>query len=232
MLLRRLMIAAATILLPAVAQAQHTITFEQATGCNQTGPGYFASVRNGYEGFSWNNGYSANMHSPDCAGLDAFLVGPPPNGIYTGVHGGDWDAYDAGAFIDQSMSRLSDPFNVLGLWATSQLLTGMQVRAVGYGPGGGLLYNEVFTIDAAAPTYLDLGYTGIETLSLSWVVGTGLDSHGQQSASLFAVDDIVVSGNGIQNDPTAAPEPASIILMFTGLAGVGGVAVRRKRTGR
>jgi hypothetical protein len=225
--LLRLTLIAAALIVPNAVQAQHTITFE-GTGCNQTGPGYFASVRNGYESFDWNNFYAFDMHDPACAGNRNFFLGAPPSGLYNGVHSGDWDAYDPGCCIALTMSRPGDPFNVLGLWATSELLTGMKLTVLGFGAGGGLLYNNVFTIDSNAPSYLDLEYMGIESLSMSWVVGTGVDAQGNSATSRFAVDDIVVSGSDIVNDPTTAPEPASIVLMLTGLSVISGIAAGRR----
>ena len=59
---------------------------------------------------------------------------------------------------------------------------------------------------------------------------TGVQFLGTSSDDIFAFDDMTIGSLEQVVPPRITPEPASIVLMVTGLAGVFGIARRRKAT--
>lgn len=136
-----------------------------------------------------------------------------------------------------SLIQNSTPFRFQSAYFTSAEHTDATMTVWGFRPGDqmpsltpwihaqlGATYFAQFLIDWAAPTMRVFDWSGVTTVALSSRGGIQFNSAAGPSGEYFAVDDVAVSS------VTAAPEPASSVLLATGLLAIAAIA-RRRRTG-
>jgi hypothetical protein len=201
-LLARSTVVALLVLLPSIAPAQ-TITFE--------GLGDGAGVPNGYAGLNWQNMYTLNATT---------YVGGN-SGYNHGRVSGDMVAYNG--FADPAaVLEGTSPFTLNSGWFTAAWNDGLQLDMTGY-VGGVATYFASNILNTNGPSFLTFDWMNLS--SVSFASSGGVDNESLSgSGEHFAVDDLTVNA-----EVTAAPEPASVVLLATGLLGVGVVARRRRK---
>jgi hypothetical protein len=108
----------------------------------------------------------------------------------------------------------SGPFDLNSAWLTAAWNDGLQLEVQGFA-GGTLLYDQTYTLNAAAPTLLAFNYLGVDEVSFS---SSGGINHGYDgSGTQFVMDNLTVS----------VPEPSTIGLVIFSAAGVGLVGSRK-----
>jgi hypothetical protein len=165
------------------------------------GPGTFGSaVPSGYGGFQW---YNFNYLD----GMD-FTA----SGYQNGVLSANNVAFNGSGNPAELSS--SGPFDLNSAWLTAAWNDGLQLEVQGFA-GGTLLYDQTYTLNAAAPTLLAFNYLGVDEVSFS---SSGGINHGYDgSGTQFVMDNLTVS----------VPEPSTIGLVIFSAAGVGLVGSRK-----
>ena len=186
--------------LPAIAQAQ-LITFDDAmTGCGSTG------LSNGYQGFNWNNFYVLNA-TPGCYQASGYT-----NGIVSSPN----VAYNS--YANPASVSLAGSFTFNSVYMTAAWNDGLNVFVQGF-VGVNPVYSQLLVINTNGPTLFAPNWTGVDEVLFTSSGGT---PHGYSGGGTHIAFD-----NMLMNNATVTPEPATLLLLATGLAGIGGIVRRR-----
>ena len=185
--------------LPAIAQAQ-LINFDDLSGCG-------TPVSNGYQGFNWSNFWVIQSSCETASGYVNGMVSSP-NVAY--------NSYAALATVSSA-----NPFTFTSVYLTAAWNDGLTVTVNGYDALNNLIDNASFTVNTSGPSYEVLNWTGVSSVNF---VGAGGTPHGYSGGGTHIVFD-----NMLMNNATVTPEPATLVLLATGLAGIGGIVRRRRQ---
>lgn len=194
-------IAIVAVSLPARAQLA---TFDDLAACtpdNTTG----LPIDPGYAGFTWSNFYVVD--GPNAA----VAFGGP--GYANGTISPRCVALN-GFGASAMLSASSFTFN--GGYFTAAFADGLTLSITGYS-GSTALYAQTLTLSTTTPQLFNVAWDNLT--SVSFASGDGAPG------SQFVFDNFRFNNTP---DPTITPEPASLVLLATGLLGIGGVARRRK----
>ena len=145
--LKSIVLGAAFVALPAIAQAQ-TITFDDLDG----GCGVDPLVTNGYNGFNWANvNVFCGANYPGTGFYNGVVSGP--NAVFN--YKGNWANFSS-----------SNPFTLISVWATDAA-SNQDVTFVG-SLGGNITEVSTFSILENAPTLLT--FSGLEQRRLRGVL--------------------------------------------------------------
>jgi hypothetical protein len=158
-------------------------------------------IPDGYGGFDWTN--------------MAYIQGSavyPTSGYENGAVSGTYVAFNDSEFI---ASAAATSFNFYSAYLTAAWRNGLSIEVQGF-LGATMLYNQTVVVNPNSPTLFNFNYFGIDRLQLRGIGGTyaGFGWDGTH----FAMDNF---------DAAGVPEPMSLLLLGSGLAGL---AVRRRRS--
>lgn len=154
-----------------------------------------------------------------------------------------------------AITSAADDFQVLRVYAAS---LGGTLVSITSSEENQFVYENFVSLGTCAPVWCSPAtfYIGLERTSsggpFAWLTGEALgftawntgepnDQGDERVAHMFSTrgevlwNDISYTSNPMrgviewENDPTTVPEPATIVLLATGLAGLGGIRARRKR---
>ena len=204
LLVKSLVLLAPLALIAGGSASAQTITFDDIAIDS------IGAIYDGYAGFNWDNfGYIKNTYHPG-------------SGYDNGVVSGEYAGYNLNAYV-ATMEDVA--FMFTGAYFTAAWNTDLNIRIDGYDNNNSIINTATIVVDYDAPTLFMARWTNLYKLSFTSWGGTGAVSGG--SGAHFAVDNLTV--NQCQMDPiTPVPEPATMLLFGTGLAGLAAVARRRK----
>lgn len=199
--MRRLLTLAltATLCSPAIASAQ-TITFDDL-------PSSCASlIPNGYQGFNWANFWY--LSGTSCL---------PGSGYANGTVSGNV-AFNAFSDPASMLMASGTPFTFNSVFMTAAWNDGVSVTVEGL-MNSTVLFASTVTVSSHAATLFNFDWTGINSVRFSSSGGVNQGYGGE--GSHIAFDNLTVN-------QSVVPEPASMLLIGTGLAGVAAARRRRK----
>jgi hypothetical protein len=166
------------------------ITFDDLTGTELPVPA-------GYNNLTWNNfyyldGLTYGSASGYTAGLES-----DPNDAYNG--------YGTNATITSTV-----PFGLASAYMTGAWNDGLQVEVQGY-VGGSLTYDNTYTLNATAPTFVTFNYSGVtevQFISSGGTVHSGYGGSGEQ----FVMDNVTVQFPPTPPVITVQPAPQSVLV--------------------
>lgn len=195
-------IAAALCLTAGKTMAQTTLNFEGL------GSGYQYPIPDGYGGFQWGTtsdpGWWATITSPPFGSwVDPTIC----------VHdGGNTCAFNDGPVGGGpvSLSRTT-PFNFMSLWLANYQGAG-SLTITGW-LAGSEVYSDVVTLGSSFTNYA-FDWTNVDMVNID---------PGAANSAWFLADNLTYSD--------VTPEPVTMVLLGTGLFGIGMARIRRRRNG-
>lgn len=190
---------AAALALSAASARAQTFTFE--------GLGDGVDVPSGYAGLTWSN----------------FTIMDPasfftPSGFQNGVVSPANTAYNP--FGDPASFGSATPFALQSAYFTAVWNDGLTLRVVG-SLAGATVFSQSHVLSTTGPLFIDFGGVSVDAVLLEPSGGTPAGY--AVDGTLFSMDDLTIVA------AATVPEPGTIALVLTGLAGVGAVSARRRR---
>lgn len=186
-----------------------------------TAAGCGANTFTAYGGLAWT-GWGA-INREECGAAE---VGGPRNGYWYGTTSGRNTGYiqlplgsDPFSALSAQIS-ISGTFDLLDAWLSAAWTTGLHVTVTGYN-GTTTVGTRSFMLDYLAPVHAEFNLFGLTSAHFAtwggvprWELG-GL-------GNILVMDDL-----SVVKYPTVIPEPATVLLLASGLLLLG--AVRRRR---
>jgi hypothetical protein len=196
---------AGILVMPAAAQAA-VIDFDTVTG----GCG-ISQVPNGYAGMNWNNIFV--LAADLCGGNHA------GSGYDTGTISEEYVAFNGNGAPAATSSGV---FTYNGAYYTGAWRDGLNVTVKGF-LGLSELFSDVVVVNTDAPFLHLANWAGIDRIT--WQASGGVQDPTllNGAGTQFVMDDLMI------NEQQAVPEPATLLLLGTGLVSV---ARRQRRAGR
>jgi len=204
--LRSLAVALALVTGAAQASAQ-LATFDDLAGCTPDNY-YGVLVDNGYSGFNWSNFYVTD-------GLAAATTHGGP-GYNNGAITRPCVALNGFGAASEITSSTAFTFN--GGYFTAAYQDGLSVMISGFS-GTTQVFSQMLSLNTGGPLLWNVNWTGVDRVRF--------ESGDGQPGSQFVFDNFRFNNTPDPSIPTVTPEPASLLLLGTGLAGV--VARRGRR---
>jgi hypothetical protein len=194
-----IMLLAVTVSVPARAQL---ITFDDLTPS-----GFGSLIPNGYQGYNWSNWYALNSSSN-------FYN---PSGYQNGSVSPENVAFNG--FADPASVSSGSTFTASSVYVTAAWNDGLNVLIEGLNGGVGM-FSTVVVVDTTGPTFVPLGWSGIDELRIS---GSGGTAHYTTGAHHVVIDNLSL------NATANVPEGGSLALLGAGLVPLGFALRRRMR---
>ena len=163
-------------------------------------------ISNGYGGLNWDNMYVKNSTNR-------------ADGYQKGIVSGSNIAFNG--YANMAITSAAADFDFNGAYLTGAWNDALNITVKGYDDGL-LEFSQTVIASAYNHTYFAFNYTDIDTLEFSSFGGVDQQFGGE--GAHFAMDNF----NFTLNESQPVPEPATMLLFGTGLAGLVG-ALRRKK---
>jgi len=159
-----------------------------------------------YGGLTWNNVSVIYAYTEIFGILD--------HGYKNGVVSGDYVAFNNYGET-ANVTNDGELFDFNGAYLTAAWNNGLNITVVGKLEGAEI-YNQTVTVDIYSPTWFSFNFFGIDELEfLSSGGKSAFPNH--PGSHQFAMDNFTFNGS-----PTPVPEPATVLLLCSGLIGIAG----------
>ncbi len=172
----------------------------------------YGLIPNGSFGFNWSN-FGSFGNACSLAPLSGYC-----NGVVSGTNVGlNWFEQDGPAIVSSG-----SPFTFQSAYITSAWNSGLSVQIQGF-LGASMLFNTTVNPVYANSTFYTFNWSGIDQLSFLASGGTDVSDTDSGAGPYFGIDDMRFGQGDV------VPEPATMTLLATGLAGMAAARRRRKK---